>query len=229
MAAVPPLREPAALPAQAPIGILGGTGAQGLGLARRFAAAGHPVLLGSRDPGRAAGAARPLAEAGLAVRGGANLEAAAAELVVVAVPYEGHRELLTALAGVLAGRVVVDCVNPIGFDDRGPYPLPVPAGSAAEEAAAVLPRSQVVAAFHHVSAVVLADPAAETVDCDVLVCSDHREAADAVVALAGRVPGMRGVYAGRLRLSGQLEALTTNLIAVNRRYRAHAGLRVTGV
>jgi 8-hydroxy-5-deazaflavin:NADPH oxidoreductase len=124
---------------------------------------------------------------------------------------------------------VVDCVNPLGFDGKGAYPLDVPEGSAAEQAAALLPESTVVAAFHHVSAVLLLDPSVETVDTDVLVLGDDREATDAIQELVAAIPGMRGIYAGRLRNARQVEALTANLISVNRRYKAHAGLRVTDV
>jgi hypothetical protein len=102
-------------------------------------------------------------------------------------------------------------------------------GSAAEEAAAVLPDSRVVAAFHHVSAVLLEDESVPEVDTDVLVLGDDREATDAVARLADLVPGMRGIYAGRLRNAGQVEALTANLISINRRYKAHAGIRITDV
>lgn len=212
------------------VGILGGTGPQGRGLARRLAAAGMAVVIGSRDPARAAAAASALSGAGLPVTGRDNRAAARqGDLVVVAVPYVGHRELLASLADELAGKIVVDCVNALAFDGRGAYALPVPAGSAAEEAAAVLPASRVVAAFHHVSAVLLADPSLASVDTDTLVLADDREAADVVIALAGRIPGMRGVYAGRLRSAYQVEALTANLIAVNRRYHTHAGLRITGL
>ena len=93
----------------------------------------------------------------------------------------------------------------------------------------MLPESRVVGAFHHVSAVLLLDPDVATVDMDVLVLGDDRMATDLVQALAARIPGVRGVYAGRLRNCGQVEALTANLVAVNRRYKAHAGLRVTDV
>jgi NADPH-dependent F420 reductase len=145
------------------------------------------------------------------------------------VPWEGHRELLESVREQLAGKVVVDCVNPLGFDERGAYPLDVEEGSAAQQAAAVLPESRVTAAFHHVSAVLLDDPDVDEVDTDVLVLGDDREATDLVQALADMVPGMRGIYAGRLRNARQVEALTANLISVNRRYKAHAGLRVTDV
>jgi NADPH-dependent F420 reductase len=149
--------------------------------------------------------------------------------VVAAVPWEGHRELLTALAEPLTGKIVVDCVNPLGFDKQGAYALPVEEGSAAQQAQAVLPGSRVVAAFHHISAVLLLDEQVETLDTDVLVLGDDREATDLVQALVAVVPGMRGIYGGRLRNAGQVEALTANLISVNRRYKAHAGLRVTDV
>ena len=214
------------------IGILGGTGDQGRGLARRFALAGHQVIIGSRSSERAAAAAQ---EIGHGVQGLANADAASgASVIIAAVPWEGHGDLLSALAGELAGKIVVDCVNPLGFDQRGAYALPVaeggPAeGSAAQQAAALLPGSRVVAAFHHVSAVLLLDPEVDTIDLDVLVLGDDREATDLVQALAARIPGVRGIYAGRLRNCGQIEALTANLVSINRRYKAHAGLRVTDI
>ena len=215
------------------LAFLGGTGDQGRGLARRFALAGHPVVIGSRSEERAAAAAAELAEGlppGADVTGSTNLEAArTADIVIVAVPWEGHGTLLESVAEALAGKIVVDCVNPLGFDKQGAFALAVEEGSAAEQAAQLLPESTVVAAFHHVSAILLLDPAVDELETDVMVLGDDREATDAVQALVDEIPGMRGVYAGRLRNAGQVEALTANLIAVNRRYKAHAGLRVTDV
>ena len=209
------------------VAVLGGTGEQGRGLARRFALAGIRVVLGSRDAARAQAAAEALPGD---VSGADNAGAArAGDVVIVAVPWDGHRELLVALADDLRGKVVVDCVNPLGFDGQGAYALPVEEGSAAQQALAVLPGSRVVAAFHHVSAVLLLDESVETIDTDVLVLGDDREATDLVQALASSIEGMRGVYGGRLRNAHQVEALTANLISVNRRYKAHAGLRVTDV
>ena len=209
------------------IGILGGTGDQGRGLARRFALAGHPVIVGSRSHERAQAAAQ---EIGNHVQGMANADAAReASVVIAAVPWEGHGKLLSSLAAELADKIVVDCVNPLGFDQRGAYPLQVAEGSAAEQAAALLPDSRVVAAFHHVSAVLLLDPEVDTIDLDVLVLGDDRHATDLVQALAARIPGVRGIYAGRLRNCGQVEALTANLVSINRRYKAHAGLRITDI
>ncbi|WP_151084140.1 NADPH-dependent F420 reductase [Nocardioides cynanchi] len=213
------------------IAVLGGTGPQGRGLARRWAGAGLSVVLGSRSTERAAEAAAALAEAtGGDLRGASNHEAAAAcDLAVVAVPYDGHADLLRALAEPLAGKIVVDCVNPLGFDQQGAYALPVAAGSAAQEAAEILADSTVVAAFHHLSAVLLDDPEVSSIDTDVLVLGDDRDATDLVASLADVVPGLRGVYGGRLRNAHQVEALTANLISVNRRYKAHAGVRVTDI
>ncbi|MBV9380813.1 MAG: NADPH-dependent F420 reductase [Streptosporangiaceae bacterium] len=209
------------------IAILGGTGDQGRGLAHQFAKAGQQVIIGSRSAERAQAAA---GELGMGIRGMANGEAARnADVVIAAIPWEGHKELLTGLAGDLEGKIVVDCVNPLGFGDRGPYALDVAEGSAAEQAAALLSGSRVVAAFHHVSARLLLDPEIASFDLDVLVLGDDRAATDLVQALAARIPGMRGVYAGRLRNARQVEALTANLIAINRRYKVHAGLRITDI
>ena len=214
-------------PANPRIGVLGGTGDQGRGLALRLAMAGVPVVLGSRAAERAATAA---AELGHGITGTDNAACAAAtDMVIAAVPYDGHRDLLLALRDELAGKVVIDCVNPLGFDKQGAYVLPVEDGSAAQEAQAALPESVVVGAFHNVSAQLLLDTGIASIETDVLVLGDVREATDAVQALVDRIPGMRGIYGGRLRNAMQVEALTANLISVNRRYKAHAGIRVTDV
>ena len=210
------------------LGVLGGTGPQGRGLARRFAMAGATVLLGSRDGARAVQAAAELDEAAGRVRGVTNAEAAAADVVFITVPYEGHAALLTELAPVLAGRIVVDCVNPLGFDKLGAYVLEVPEGSAAEQAAALLPSSRVTAAFHHISAKRLLIGNDEIVT-DVLVVGDDIVAKDTVIALVCTIPGLRGLDGGSLRLARHVEALTAVLIAVNKRYKAHAGMRLTDV
>jgi NADPH-dependent F420 reductase len=217
------------------VGIIGGTGDQGRGLAYRLARAGQHVLIGSRSVQRAADAAReigalPGAPGDSGVSGGDNADVAArSDLVIIAVPWAGHADTVAALHEPLAGKIVVDCVNPLGFDKQGPYPMPVEEGSAAQQAAALLPQSRVCAAFNHVSAPLLADPGIERIDLDVLICSEDREAVGVVAALAARIPHMRGIYAGRLRNAHQVEALTANLISINKRYKAHAGIRVTDV
>jgi len=214
------------------VGVLGGTGPQGKGLALRWAKAGIRVVIGSRSAERAATAATELAEQSGTdlVTGGDNAECAAtADIVLVAVPWEGHGDLLESLRDQLVGKIVIDCVNPLGFDKQGPFALPVEEGSAAQQAEKLLPESRVTAAFHHVSAVHLVDLSIAELDTDVLVLGDDRDATDLVRALADAVPGMRGVFGGRLRNAHQVEALTANLIAINRRYKAHAGIRITDV
>jgi NADPH-dependent F420 reductase len=208
------------------VGILGGTGPQGRGLATRFADSGLKVLIGSRDAARAQAAAD---EIGGSVGGDTNEQVARrADIVLVTVPWDGHRQQLVDLADALRGKLVVDCVNPLGFDKQGPHRLEVAEGSAAQQAAAVLPDATVTAAFHHLSAVTLLDREVATIDSDVLVLGDDRAATDVVQALAARIPGCRGLYAGRLRNAGQVEALTANLIAMNKRYKTHTSIRVTG-
>jgi 8-hydroxy-5-deazaflavin:NADPH oxidoreductase len=212
------------------VGVIGGTGPQGRGLATQWSKAGVDVGIGSRDADRAAKVAAELSGLGGSVTGDGNeAVAASSDLVVVTVPWAGHADTVRALAPHVAGKIVVDCVNPLGFDKRGPYPLRVDEGSAAEQAQALLPDATVVAAFHHVSAVLLTDPATESFDLDVLVLGEDRDAVGTVIELVETIPGMRGIYAGRLRNAGQVEALTANLIAINRRYKAHAGIRVTDV
>jgi NADPH-dependent F420 reductase len=162
-----------------------------------LARAGQRVILGSRAADRARRAA---AELGHDVEGADNAECARrSDIVIAAVPWDGHAEILQSLRADLAGKLVVDCVNPLGFDKQGAYALTVPEGSAAQQAAALLPESRVTAAFHHLSAALLHNPEIEEVDTDVMVLGDSRADTDIVQALAGRVPGKRGVYAGRLR------------------------------
>lgn len=217
------------------VALIGGTGAEGRGLATRFTAAGHEVVLGSRDAERAAAVAAELtaslAAAGVAnavVRGADNLDAATqAALVVLVVPYEAHRATLEALAPALAGKVVIDAVVPMRFE-RGPRPIEVAEGSATEQAAALLPASKVVGAFHNVAAAALAD-LGETLHQDVLITADDAEAKAAVTALVESVAGLRAVDAGPLRYSRFVEGITLLLAGINGRYRAHAGVRIDGL
>jgi len=209
------------------VGVLGGTGPQGRGLAYRLARAGQKVIVGSRAADRARAAAEEL---GHGVEGADNADCARrSDVVIVAVPWEGHGDTLASLREELAGKLVVDCVNPLGFDKKGAYALKPEEGSAAEQAAALLPDARVTAAFHHLSAVLLGDPEVEEIDTDVMVLGEVRADVEIVQALAGRIPGMRGIFAGRLRNAHQVESLVANLISVNRRYKAHAGVRLTDV
>jgi 8-hydroxy-5-deazaflavin:NADPH oxidoreductase len=224
-----PKKDPWALPdvSGLVVGVLGGTGDQGRGLAYRLARAGQKVIIGSRAAGRARAAAEEL---GHGVGGAGNSECARhSDVVIVAVPWEGHAKILESLRAELAGKLVVDCVNPLGFDRKGAYPLKPQEGSAAEQAAALLPDSRVTAAFHHLSAVLLRNPEIEEIETDVMVLGEVRADCEVVQALAGRIPGMRGVFAGRLRNAHQVESLVANLISVNRRYAAHTGIRLTDI
>ncbi|MEU5641974.1 NADPH-dependent F420 reductase [Streptomyces milbemycinicus] len=227
-----PAKDPWDLPdvSDLVVGVLGGTGDQGRGLAYRLARVGQKVIIGSRAAERARTAAEELGGAQYGIEGAENAECARrSDVVIVAVPWEGHGKTLEALREELSGKLVIDCVNPLGFDKKGAYALKPEEGSAAEQAAALLPDSRVTAAFHHLSAVLLQDPEVERIDTDVMVLGESRADTDLVQALAARIPGMRGVFAGRLRNAHQVESLVANLISTNRRYKAHAGLRITDV
>ena len=149
-----------------------------------------------------------------------------ADVVFLVFPYAGQAEVLPGLAGPIGAKVVVDVINPLGWDDQGPYLLEVPEGSAAEQAAALLPQARVVAAFHHAAPRLLADPARQ-VQTDVLVAGDDPDAKAFVLDLAGAIPGCRGVDAGPLRLARHLEGFTAVIVGINRRHKIHAGLRIT--
>lgn len=214
------------------IAIIGGTGPQGRGLGYRFAKGGHDVILGSRGEKRAADAAAELRNRPMSgsVRGAANAEAAeAAELVLLAIPFDGHDELVAALAPQLSGKVVISCVNPLGFDERGPYGLDLGQTSAAETAQDLVPDARVVGAFHHLSAVTLSSEAEMLDHEDVLVCGDDMAAKATVISLASTVTGKPGVDAGALRLARQLEPLTAVLISINKRYKTRSGIAVVGL
>jgi NADPH-dependent F420 reductase len=215
------------------IAVVGGTGPQGRGLAYRFALAGHKVLLGSRDASRAREKAdvitERLAGAGAAVSGATNADAVAqAEVVLLAVPWDGHADLVSSLAEGLAGKIVISCVNPLGFDQDGPFGL-VLKESAAQETQRLVPAARVVGAFHHVAALSLWNTPDALTHEDVLVCGDDAEAKSTVQDLASVVTGKRGIDAGALRLARQLEPLTAVLIGMNKRYKTRSGVAITGV
>ncbi len=216
------------------IALIGGTGPEGRGLALRFALAGRDVVIGSRNAERGESIAAELRESlegreGLGeLSGAANADAVAqAEIVIVTVPYEGHAATLSDLAGALAGKLVVDAVVPVRFE-RGPRPVEVAAGSATEEAAALLPGSRVTGAFHNLSAEILLDPD-EPVHADVLVTGGDEETKRTVCALAEEIEGVRAVDAGPLRYSRFVEGLTILLIGINVRHRARTHVQVSGL
>lgn len=212
------------------IAVIGGTGPQGRGLARWLAAAGHNVVLGSRSVERAHAAASAVRDrTGGNVSGADNWTAATvADVVLLVVPWDGHRELVESIAGALDGKVVVSCVNPLQFDAKGSFGLAVEEGSAAQQTQALVPGARVVGAFHHLSAVNLWE--SEELDHeDVLVCGDDAEAKAIVVDLAVAVTGRPGIDVGALRLAGHLEPLTAVLIGINRRYKTRSGLAIVGL
>jgi len=212
------------------IALVGGTGPEGRGLATRFALVGHTVVIGSRDAQRGAEVGSALAaELGRENVTGTSNEAAVvdADVVIVVVPYAAHRPTLEGLRDALAGKIVVDAVVPVMFD-RGPRPIEVEAGSATEEAAQILPDSTVIGAFHNLPADVLLDPEA-VLESDVLVTGANGEAKDTVMALSNEITGCRAVDAGPLRFSRFVEGLTTLIIGINGRYKAHGAVRITGL
>ena len=218
------------------IAVIGGTGPQGKGLGYRFARHGHSVILGSRAAEKAVPVAAEVTErlVGLTgageVTGAANADACLeADVVVLAVPYDGHDDLVATLP--LAGKTVISCVNPLAFDKRGAYGLAIDGGegSAAESAQRLAPEAAVVGAFHHVSAVTLWGEADFLDEEDVLVVGDSEEAKLVAIELARCVTSRDGIDAGKLRLARQLEPLTAVLISVNRKYKTHSGVRISGL
>ncbi len=214
------------------LGFIGGTGPLGRGLALRLAIAGNACVLGSRDPDRAGEAAaktRGKALEAIALHGATNSEAASgADIAFVTVPYAAQAETVGKLRAELAGKVVVNCVNALGFDERGPYPLPVDAGSAGEECQELLPDSWVVGAFQNISAVMLLRPDT-ALESDIFVVGDDASARERVGELAAQIPNLRTVDVGPLRLAKPVEDITSVLIAVNKSRKAHTGLRMTGL
>ncbi len=207
------------------IGVIGGTGDLGGALARCWAAAGYPIVVGSRSADRAQAFA---AKAGDGMRGMENVAAAtAADVVVLAVPYPSHDAILAEIRDAVQGKIVVDAVVPLAPPKVSVASLPAE-GSAAKVAARLLGEGvRVTSAFHNIAAKKLIP--GRRAECDVLVFGDDREARDLVIGLAGEV-AMRGVDGGALANSAAAEALTSVLIAINRRYKVNgAGIQITGL
>lgn len=210
------------------IGVVGGTGHLGAALARRWAKAGYPVVIGSRDAGKAAAAAAALeAELGVRIESGTNVSAAQqAGIVVVTVPFASQSAVLEDIRPSVAGKIVVDTTVPLAPPKVMRVQLP-PEGCAAHRARAILgDEVRLVTAFHNVAAHKLITD--EAIECDVLVFSDDKAARAAVVELA-EAAGLRGLHAGALANSAAAEALTSILIFMNRHYAVDgAGIRITG-
>jgi NADPH-dependent F420 reductase len=214
------------------IAVIGGTGPQGRGLAYRLAMVGHTVTIGSRNPSRAVEKSGEIAArigSPTSISGAENYDAAASsEIILLTVPWEGHAELVSSLAPALHGKTVISCVNPLGFDQNGPYGLTLEE-SAAEEAQRLVPQASVVGSFHHVAALSLWKNEGPLSHEDILVCGDDEQSKDLVMDLAKAVTGKRGIDAGALRLARQLEPLTAVLININKKYKTRSGLAIAGV
>lgn len=216
------------------IGILGGTGPHGRGIALRLREAGHDVLVGSRDAQRAAEVVAELPPARAAgagtLTGVANADAAArGDVIIVTTPWDGFAGLAADVGPALAGKVVVSCANPLRFEGGGPVPVRLDEdGSAAELLQRLCPDARVVSGFQNVSAVKLGDLDV-ALEGDVLLCGDDQDAVAATGELVDAIDGLRALNAGPLRLSGIAEDLTVLLISMNKRYRTNASVRITGI
>jgi len=213
------------------IGIIGGTGPEGKGLAYRFALAGHEVLIGSRTRERAHEAAREVAEhaSSKAVRGDENVAAARdADIVVLTVPFAAQAGTLPDLAEAIGVKTVVSTAVPLSFAAGRASMLDVLEGSAAEQAQALLPAARVAGAFQNLSAAKLWE-GDTPLDQDVIVCVGDADAKREVLALAEQIRGVRAVDGGPLASARYVEGITALLVAINRRYQTLAGVRIVGL
>ena len=217
------------------IAVLGGTGPEGFGLALRWVRAGETVIIGSRDAARAREAAAKIRAAvgsKAKISGEENSTAcAAADLLVLTIPFEGHAALLKQIKPAIPeGSIVVDATVPLAASvgGRASRTLGIWQGSAAQQTAELVPPGvSVVAAFHNTSAEVLNGDA--PVDCDVIVCSDDADASTTVRTLAAKIPGVRAIDGGKLENARILEQITALLIGLNIRHKGHSGIRITGL
>ncbi len=217
------------------IGLIGGTGPEGLGLAMRFALSGQEIYVGSRDLQRAEAAADVIRTAvqgkcsDVPILGVENHDAVLqADIVVVVVPYAGHASILTSLRDVIADKILIDAVVPLRFDGACPSIITVAEGSAAQQAQTLLPEARVVGAFHNFSAQKLQDISNPALG-DVLVTGDSVDAKDTVINLIGNIGDLRGIDAGPLSLSKFVEDITAVLLSINYRYRSNTSVCVVGL
>jgi 8-hydroxy-5-deazaflavin:NADPH oxidoreductase len=214
------------------VGILGGTGPAGRGVAARLAESGTPVTIGSRDAERAKGVAADLVERWsgrqLDVTGAENAAAAEADVVIVATPWDSVLPTVRSLRQALVGKVVVSMANALVKDGREMLALIPPRGSVAAAVQAALPESLVAAAFHHLPASEM-ENLESGLEADVLVCSDHDAATTTTSELVGRMRGLRPINAGSLNQAAAIEAFTAVCITMNMRHRVHSTLRIAGI
>jgi len=214
------------------VGILGGTGPAGSGLAARLAAAGLEVVVGSRSKERAQQACEALCKAWpeqtMLLEAGDNMRAASAELVVVATPWDAAAATVASVSGRITGKVVISMANALAKVGEEFEPLVPPRGSVAAHVQAAAPGAMVAAAFQHLPARALAS-LNKPIDADVLICSDHRYAYDATAELVDLIPDLRPLNAGSLSNAMPIEAVTAVLLQLNVRYKTRAAIRLTGI
>ena len=213
------------------VAILGGSGAEGGGLALRIAAAGYKVIIGSREPAKAQDAAKKILERlpKADVSGADNQSAASAgEIVILAVPFAAQRSTLESVRSQLQGKILVDVTVPLVPPKVSQVQWPADDSAVVGAQKLLGDGVKVVSAFQNVSATHLKDPSHQ-IDCDVLVCGDDRDAREAVGALAERIPNLRAVDAGPLRLARPIEAITAVLVNLNRRHRAQTSIKILGL
>ncbi len=216
---------------EARIAIIGGTGPEGLGLAMRFAKAGNMVFIGSRSEERAAEAVAKikdkLPEAD--VFGGLNAEGAEkADFIFLTVPSDAHHDTLVQLEEVIGEKILIDVVVPMLWDRDGPKAITLDEGSAAQQARALLPNAKVISGFHHLDASEL-QRVDRPLQGDVIVCGDHKPSKKKVMDLVEQIEYVRPLDGGGLANARYLEQWTVQLLQINRIYKAHTGVRITGI
>jgi len=211
------------------VGILGGTGPAGRGVAIRLASAGHDVVIGSRDADRAAASASGLSPRGKGtVRGAANDEAATCDLVVVATPFDSVIATVKPLRAQLANKTVISMVNALAREGKEMVPLYPPRGSMAAQLAFALPESTIVGAFHHLPADQMID-LDSALDGDVVIFGDDEAAREQVALMVNQMPGLRAVVVGSMSLASAVEAFTAVCISINIRHKAHSYVKLAGL
>jgi NADPH-dependent F420 reductase len=211
------------------VGILGGTGPAGSGVAIRMASAGYDVVIGSRDPGRATEVAKGLTPRGSGtLRGASNEDAASCDLVVVATPWDSAVATVKALRSQLASKVVISMVNALVREGKELVPVYPSRGSMAAQLAFALPESTVVGAFHHLPADQMLD-LDSGLDGDVVIFSDDDPARQRVADLVDEMPGLRGIVAGSMSLASPIEAFTAVCVSINIRHKVHSYVKLAGL
>ena len=214
------------------VGVLGGTGPAGSGLAVRLASVGLEVTIGSRTKDRAQETVETLCarypDRTFLLDAGDNKRAASADVVVLATPWDAAAVTAKSVAPQLAGKVVISMANALAKVGDEFQPLIPPRGSVAASVQAILPASQVAAAFHHLPARELAD-IEHPVESDVLICSDHPEATATTAEIVSLIPGCRALDSGKLSNAAPIESFAAVILQLNVRYKTRTAVRVTGI